>query len=390
MPPRKKKDEQLEMNTEVTETFAVDSSSAGNETAKKTAEPKKRTTAKKTTSTTKKSATAKTEGSASTPPDSSDSGAKANVGNQLLLPPPEKPKAVQVHKKTIFGLNLNELDRDLSAEQQQEWSAIYASYRAKSMLSGTVIGADQNTFNVMNRESGENERKTLSSLIIIDYRVKVLIPESEMWAPGEERPSHVLRNMVGSKIDYVILEIDREGECAIGSRRLALATKRHYFSTARTGHNENDPLTCQVLAVGPKRCLVECNGYDISLSQKWLSYTAIPDLRTKYRPGQELPCLLKEYDKDAGKLFVSVKEVNPNPFIGADIRHPIGSRRQAVISGKYAGGVFCTLPDDTTCLCLYSAQHDDGNFSIGDGVIIVIRQYEYDRQLIFGRILAKW
>lgn len=303
---------------------------------------------------------------------------------------PINPQSARARKKNIFNLDLNDLDRDLSEEERQEWSAIYASYRAKSILSGTVIGADQNTFELYNRESGETEKKTFISLIIIDYRIKVLIPESEMWMPGEERPDHVLRNMVGSRIDYVVMEIDREGECAIASRRMALAAKRHYFSKARVGHEEGDLLKCRVLSVGAKRCTVECGGYDIRLSQRDLSYTAIADLRDKYHPGQELTCKLKLYDKEAGKLIISVKEVNPNPFVGADKRHPPGSRRQATISGKYAGGVFCTLPDDTVCLCLYSSQHSDVDFAMGDSVIVLIRQYDYSRQLIYGRILAKW
>ena len=331
---------------------------------------------------------------------------EALEGTKMLPPPPsddlpaESPPAKEpskktaaktaVRKKTISELKLNELDRDLAPEHQQEWSAIYASYRSKSILSGTVIGADQNKLDIKNRDTGKTERKIMNSLIVIDYRVKVLIPESEMWAPGEERPDYVLQNMVGGKIDYVILEIDREGECAIGSRRMALAAKRHFFANTRLGHKEGDHLKCNVLAVGAKRCLVECGGYDMRLSQRDLSYTAVPDLREKYRPGQELDCILKSFDKEANRINISVKEVLPNPFIGADKRHPVGSRRQAVISGKYGGGVFCTLSDEITCLCLYSTRHDDGNFSIGDNVIIVIRQYDYARQLIYGRILSKW
>lgn len=208
--------------------------------------------------------------------------------------------------------------------------------------------------------------------------------------PGEERPSYVLRNMTGSEIDYVIMDVDREGECAIGSRRVALAAKRHYFATARGGHTEGDLLKCRVIAAGPHRCSVECSGYDVELTQRDLSYTAIADLREKFHPGQELACRLKEYDRKAAKLVISVKEAKPNPFVGADKRHPVNCRRQATISGKYKGGVFCTLPDDTVCLCLYSAQHSDMDFDIGDSVIVVIRQYDYGRNLIFGRILAKW
>jgi len=305
-------------------------------------------------------------------------------------PTEEKVKPARMRKKTIYDLNLNSLDRDLTPEERQEWSSIYASYRSKSILEGTVIGADEHTFDIRNRETGEIESKTLTSLIIINYRVKVLIPESEMWMPGEERPNFVLRNMTGSVIDYAIIEIDREGQCAIGSRRVALAAKRHYFATARGGHPEGELLKCRVLISGPHRCTVETGGYDIRLSQRDLSYTTIPDLRERFHPGQELNCRLKSYDRKSGQLLVSVKEASPNPFIGADMRHPVGSRRQAVISGKYAGGVFCTMPDDTVCLCLYSVRHSDIDFSIGDKTIILIRSYDYDRQLIYGRILSKW
>ena len=308
--------------------------------------------------------------------------------------PKDEPKTPEKNesgdRKSFYGLNFNELDRGLSPEQLSEWSAIYASYRSKSILSGTVIGVDQHTFSLRNSETGEIEKKTMYSAIVIEYRVKVLIPEAEMWMPDETRPEYVLRNMVGSKIDYVIMDVDRVGECAIASRRIALSSRRHYFSTAKNLHQEDELLECHILAVGPKRCLVECNGYDIGLTQRDLSYTAIPDLREKYHPGQKLPCKLKSYDKEKGQLVISVKEVNPNPFIGAELRHPVGSRRQATISGKYAGGVFCTLPDETVCLCLYSSQHADSSFRIGDNVIISIRQYDYVRKLIYGRIMAKW
>ena len=65
-------------------------------------------------------------------------------------------------------------------------------------------------------------------------------------------------------------------------------------------------------------------------------------------------------------------------------------RRQAVISGKYGGGVFCTLSDETVCLCHYSTLHSDLDFHVGDTVILAIKQFDYERSLIYGRILSKW
>jgi len=40
-------------------------------------------------------------------------------------------------------------------------------------------------------------------------------------------------------------------------------------------------------------------------------------------------------------------------------------------------------------LCAYTPL-SDFDFGIGDSVIVVIRQYDYSHQLIYGRILAKW
>ena len=310
------------------------------------------------------------------------------VKSSAPQPQPVNRSAAPPRKKTIFDLKLNELDRGLSDEERDEWNAIYASFRAKSIMSGTVIGVDQNTFDVTNRETGKREKKTMYTLVIIGYRVKIIIPETELWMPGEERPSYTARAMAGAQLDFVIMEVDREGECAIASRRLALTERRRHFS--RGDHREGEQLICRVTMVGAKRCSVECHGFDVHLTQRELSYTTIPDLREKYHTGQEMKCVLKVFDAKAGAFEISVKDTIPNPFDGAETRHPVGSRRQAVISGKYGGGVFCTLPDDTICLCLYSKQHADVDFRIGDGVILAIVKYDFVRQLIYGRILSKW
>lgn len=290
----------------------------------------------------------------------------------------------------LMSLKLNELDRDLTDKERQEWNDIYASFRSKSVLTGRIIGVDGQAFNVRNRETGQVERRTMYCAVIIAYRVKVLIPETEMWMPGEERPTHVLRNMSGAEIDYVILDVDREGGVAIASRRMGAMIKQRAFDTARGGHDPGEKLSCRVLTVGPSRCLVECGGRDITLRYQDMSYASYSDLREKYHPGETLDCVLKEFSRASGNLVISVKEASPHPFEGVQKRHPLGSRRQAVISGKYAGGVFCTMPDDTTCLCLYTAEHTDRDFREGDTVILVIVKYDYERSLVYGRILSKW
>lgn len=121
-----------------------------------------------------------------------------------------------------------------------------------------------------------------------------------------------------------------------------------------------------------------------------MRYAAIPDLRDEYHPGMELESVVKVYDPAKDELVVSIKETETNPTLGAERRHPVGSRRLAVISGKYGGGVFCNLPDGVVCMCNYSFQHEDSDFMVGENVMLVVQRYNEEKLQMFGKILSKW
>lgn len=286
-------------------------------------------------------------------------------------------------------LDLTELDKDLSEEQQKEWNAIYASWRAGSILTGRVVGVDTTTITLINEETGEPERVAINCLVVISYRVKVLIPEQQVWFDEKTtRPEHVLRSMTGAVIDYVITGIDRESDCCTASRRSAMYVRRKAFT--KLAPRVAKKVSVNVLAVGASHLLANCGGYDMTLSQRDLSYGMLGDLRDKYHPGETLTAVLKEYDEGNQTIRVSVKEAEPHPFDGVEIRYPLNCRRASVISGKYKGGVFCKLEENLDCLCTYSMYQCDEDFDIGDQVIVVIAQYDYPRKLVYGKIVAKW
>ncbi len=286
-------------------------------------------------------------------------------------------------------LDLTELDKDLSEEQQKEWNAIYASWRAGSILTGRVVGVDTTTITLINEETGEPERVAINCLVVISYRVKVLIPEQQVWYDEKTtRPEHVLRSMTGAVIDYVITGIDRESDCCTASRRSAMYVRRKAFT--KLAPRVGKKVSVNVLAVGASHLLANCGGYDMTLSQRDLSYGMLGDLRDKYHPGETLNAVLKEYDEGNQTIRVSVKEAEPHPFDGVEIRYPLNCRRASVISGKYKGGVFCKLEENLDCLCTYSMYQCDEDFDIGDQVIVVITQYDYPRKLVYGKIVAKW
>lgn len=203
------------------------------------------------------------------------------------------------------------------------------------------------------------------------------------------------RTQIDSIVTGIAAEYEADGTAidhnrAQASRRQASRSQRRFFAAREDLHAVGSRITCRMLAVGPRRCLVDCYGYDLDMTQKAIRYAAIPDLRTEFHPGSEIDCIVKEYHPRTGELIVSAKETEVNPFFGAEERHPVGSRRFAMISGKYGGGVFCNLPDGVTCMCNYSYQHEDADFMVGEHVMLMVQRYDQEKLQMYGKIMSKW
>lgn len=304
------------------------------------------------------------------------------------ISPAEVPPSIK-ERRAFFGQNFREMDRNLSPREQQEWNSIYASYRGRSVMSAVMAGVDPYRLYMWDAEKRKVFYRDGYCAAVIPYRSRILIPEEEMWAKGEERPTFVFKGVNSVNIDFVITRVDRAGGMALASRRMALPSRRYFFSTQPQLNTPGSRTTCEVLSVGNRRLLVCCNGYDLNLTQRELSYEAIPDLKVKYHAGKTLDCIVKEYNSRSNHLVISVKEAEPNPFDGADLRHPEGCRRGAVIAGKYGGGVFCTLTDGVTVMCSYAFHYEDSEFSIGDRVILIVQRHNMEKKQIYGKIVAR-
>ncbi len=284
-------------------------------------------------------------------------------------------------------LNFTEVDKDLTPEERDEWQAIYASYRSGSVMSGNTVGIDYHEFAYTPTGSSETVKESMRCAIVIPYRVKIIIPETEMFMNELPEGGYVLHAMCGAKIDFVITYVDREGEFAVASRKQALVK----LQAATNRRPIQDRIVdVQVVSVAKNMCVVNYGGYDVFLNQRHINYSIIPDLRETIRPGEVKKAKVKEFVPEEGILKLSIKETMPHPFDGATIRHPVGSTRIATVVGKYGGGVFCRLYDGVTdVLCSYGTMHYDGDFQIGDKVEIQIRKLNYEKKLVYGKMLRK-
>ena len=88
-------------------------------------------------------------------------------------------------------LNFAEIDRNLSEQERQEWQAIYASCRSGSVLTGQVVGVDEHEVSYTPEGKRKAEKRLIRCLIVIPYRVKIIIPDVEVFLDFEKPPYYV-------------------------------------------------------------------------------------------------------------------------------------------------------------------------------------------------------
>lgn len=283
--------------------------------------------------------------------------------------------------------NFAELDKELTPEERAEWQAIYASYRSESIIRGEAVGVDFHEFEFIPEGKKRPVKQNIKCVIVISYRIKIIIPETEMFLNPLFNGKFVYHTLCGSQLDYIVTHIDREGGFAVASRKKALE-KLQWVTNRRS--LENRIVNTNVISVGKSSCVINYRGYDVILHQRDISYITISDLREILHSGEQRMAKVKEFSPDDGILKLSIKETMPHPFDGVEIRHPIGAMRIATVVGKYGGGVFCRLYDNSTdVLCSYNTMHYDGDFQIGDRVEIVIRKLNREKRLVYGKMIRK-
>lgn len=91
--------------------------------------------------------------------------------------------------------------------------------------------------------------------------------------------------MVGASIDVIVTKVERTANRAQASRRQASRSQRRFFAAREDLHAVDSRITCRMLAVGPRRCLVDCYGYDLDMTQKEIRYAAHPGSSHGVPPG---------------------------------------------------------------------------------------------------------
>lgn len=188
-------------------------------------------------------------------------------------------------------------------------------------------------------------------LIVPFGRLKGFVPASHISEVprGLDEASRLecLQGMVGQKMPFKVIEVDPQRRRLVFSERRAIRQWRQ-DQKARVIEtlNEGDIREGEVTSLREFGAFVDIGGADGLVHISELSWRRVEDPSEVVSVGEVVKTLVIRLDRDANRIGLSFKRLQPNPWQAAVGRVRLGTVVPGVVSRFSAAGVYVRLEED--------------------------------------------
>lgn len=266
----------------------------------------------------------------------------------------------------VGGDNLNELNfRELLRSKEE-----------KRIITGKITGIEDEYYKIKNEK--------IPCAIVWYEDIKILIPISHLGISKQTKS--MLRGMLGSEIDFIVMEIDETTNLAIASRIDAM-NLRAKLELPKLKLNDN--IKVRIIAVGIKHIIVEMYGKEVIIKAENLQHTYIVNCKDIYTPGNYLKVKIKTLDigNNIFKLDAKCFLTNPYKSIRKFITEYGEYTGKVIAFPKKNSGIIIQL-DQSNISCLVRVPARFNNYPhYMQNVLIKVTEINETKKLIYGYLM---
>ena len=256
------------------------------------------------------------------------------------------------------------------ADRLKIWDDISRAYKADEPVEGTIIS----------RVKGG---------LAVDIGVKAFLPGSQV----DLRPVRNLEQVVGQKLQFKIIKFNKRRANIVLSRRALLETERKKLRES----------TLETLAPGQivdgviknltdYGAFIDLGGIDGLLHVTDMSWGRVNHPSELFQVGDEIKVKVLKFDSDSERVSLGLKQIQPDPWIDASMRYPIGKRIEGRVVSLAEYGAFVELEPGIEGLIHVSEmswtkriKHPSKVVAVGDTVeAVVLDVDERERKISLG------
>ncbi len=256
------------------------------------------------------------------------------------------------------------------ADRLKIWDDISKAYKADQAVEGQVIA----------RVKGG---------LAVDIGVKAFLPGSQV----DLRPVRNLESVVGQRLQFKIIKFNKRRANIVLSRRALLETERKKLRES----------TLETLAPGQivdgviknltdYGAFIDLGGIDGLLHVTDMSWGRVNHPSELFHVGDEIKIKVLKFDPESERVSLGLKQIQPDPWIDASMRYPIGKRVSGKVVSLAEYGAFVELEPGIEGLVHVSemswtkrVKHPSKLVSLGEEVeAVVLDVDERERKISLG------
>jgi small subunit ribosomal protein S1 len=256
------------------------------------------------------------------------------------------------------------------AERLKVWDEISNAFDNEEAVEGTIVA----------RVKGG---------LSVDIGVKAFLPGSQV----DLRPVRNLEALLGEKASLKIIKFNKRRGNIVLSRRALLETERKKMREATlTTLDEGQILDGVIKNLTDYGAFIDLGGIDGLLHITDMSWGRINHPSELFQVGDEIKVKVLKFDQEAERVSLGLKQIQPDPWIDAGMRYPLGMRIQGKVVSLTDYGAFIELEPGIEGLVHVSemswtkrVKHPSKVVTIADEVeAVVLDVDERDRKISLG------
>lgn len=221
--------------------------------------------------------------------------------------------------------------------------------------------------------------------------VRVFVPSSQV----SNRFVEDLSTLLGKEFNFNIIQFDKAKKRIVAGRKElaaaeAAASKEKAFETLEVGQK----IAGTVSRIADFGAFVDLGGVDGLIHISQLSWARVKRVSDVLKEGQAVTVTVLEIDKEKGKISLSLRDVDSDPWINAEVKYAIGETVEGKVVRMVPFGAFIELEEGIDGLVHVSQisgkriNKPDDVLKIGEIITAKVTEFDIEKKKISLSIKA--
>jgi small subunit ribosomal protein S1 len=173
--------------------------------------------------------------------------------------------------------------------------------------------------------------------------IRAFLPGSHL---GSDLPS-AIEELRGKRIKFKILELSRRDKNLVVSHKVYIKElerekRKALFDALEPGQE----LGGTIRSIVDFGLFVDIGGFEGLVHRSEIAWKDLPVPPAEYKVGGKVTVRVIDFDKEKGKVSLSIKRLRPNPWEGINDRYPVGAQADGTVVSVTDFGAFVELEQD--------------------------------------------